>query len=180
MSRPSPREIRLFVSYARADRDLVERLLEKLAPHLAILRDYRITRWIDHDLEPGEPWDPAIHAALEQADLGLMLLSPAFLASAYIAREELPAFIDLTPAGPADQTRRPTLRLTRPLLPVLLRDLPPAGGFDHRGFDQLQLFKDEHRRSFANTRGATADAFALELATALHAKLTRHYPASAA
>lgn len=170
-----PREIQLFAPYAHKDRAAVERRRDRLEPHFAILNGFRISPWIDHMIEPGVPWDDAIRTALAGADLGL-LLSPALLASSYIARVELPVFIELQPAPPGG----PALRITRPLLPVLLRDLPDATIAYHRGLEQLQVFKDQARRSFTRTRGPTSDAFALQFATALHAKLRRHYPVVAA
>lgn len=178
MPHPVPLEIRLFASYARQDRDLVLRLMDLLAPLFKTLKGFRVEPWIDHRIEPGEPWDPAIQTALAAADLGLALLSPAFLASAYIARVETPTFVALGPARTG--TDGPPVRIIRPILPVLLKDLPPASVTEYRGYEHLQVFKDQARRSFARTRGHTADAFAVELANSLHGKLRRLYPAVAA
>lgn len=72
------------------------------------------------------------------------------------------------------------MRVIRPILPLLLKDLPPATVTEHREFEHLQVFRDREGRSFARTRGHTADAFALALTAALHGKLARLYPPAAA
>lgn len=179
---PPHREISLFVSYARVDQDLVQRLLHCLKPLFATLRGYRVHPWIDHRIEPGVPWDPAIQAALDEADLGLALLSPAFLASAYIARVETPTFVAFGPgsAGAGERGAAPAVRVLRPILPVLLKDLPEPGVLAPHGFEQLQIFRDRDGRSFQRTRGHTRDAFANALATALQRKLERLFPPAAA
>jgi len=74
------RKVRLFISYARADRFWKELLVQ----HLAVLvRAGTIEIWHDSDITPGTEWDPAIRQNIEDADLILFLVSPEFIASEY-------------------------------------------------------------------------------------------------
>jgi hypothetical protein len=71
---------RVFYSYAPADTDLQA----KLAGHLRILeRRGRIQGYSQRDVGAGEDWRGQVDAALEQADLVLLLVSADFLASDY-------------------------------------------------------------------------------------------------
>lgn len=78
--RRAPR-LRVFVSYAHANFSLWERL--KI--HLAILENARlIDHWSDRKIPPGKEWDGKIRQELREADIVVVLLSPAFFASKYI------------------------------------------------------------------------------------------------
>jgi len=117
-SRP---RVPLFVSYAhrngRLARDLVGRLGVQLAPSRT--HDYHL--WRDGEtILIGEDWDARIREALEKCRAGLILLSPALLASSYIAQVELPALMDR-------------------LLPVSLAPTNLAR-HDHRGLEAHQIF----------------------------------------
>jgi internalin A len=82
-----PRRMRLFVSYAHADR----RLLKPLSGHLKILgrRGY-IQVWEDKQLIAGEEWEPRILEELGQADLVLLIYSTAARASDFMQDKEIP------------------------------------------------------------------------------------------
>ncbi len=170
-----PRDLAYFLSYARADRPQVERLRGLLAPRLAIVRGFRFTGWIDDEIRLGERWTDAIEAALAGCDLGLMLLSPAFFASGFIRREELPHFIDQS-AAPAAPGATGQTRIRKPLVPVMLKPVPLDGSADLAGLEQLQVFRDRAGRAFSQTRGPTADAFADDLVAAILSKLRVLYP----
>ncbi len=165
-----------FVSYARADRADAGRLLGLLQPRLAIMRGFGFSHWIDDAIAVGERWTDAIDDALSSCDFGLLLLSPAFFASGFIRREELPVFIEQT-RTPAGQART---RVRKPLVPVLLKQVPLDGSADLAGLEQLQVFRDRENRSFAQTRGHVRDAFASHLARAIATKLARGYPVASA
>lgn len=110
-----------FVSYAHADA-LAEDLLERLWREAGPSRRYEYRPWRDNAILPGEGWDAEIRAALEASDVGLLLLSPAFLASSYVRAVELPALLGV-----------------RPVLPVLLARLD-LQRHDLQGLERLQLF----------------------------------------
>src|SRR5438874_6092743 len=73
---PSP--LHVFCSYAHEDARYRRRLHRALAP---LRRRGLIADWSDRDIVPGETWQPAIAAALDRADLILLLIGPAFVAS---------------------------------------------------------------------------------------------------
>ena len=76
----------LFYSYAHED----ESLRDELAGHLRILERRGVIRsWVDRDIVPGEDWSREIAAALQQADLVLLLVSSDFINSDYIWGVEL-------------------------------------------------------------------------------------------
>ncbi|HEY1348801.1 MAG TPA: toll/interleukin-1 receptor domain-containing protein [Ktedonobacteraceae bacterium] len=72
--------LRIFYSYAAQDNDL--RIT--LDNHLALLRqEGLITTWHDRLIQGGQEWSREIDAHLEAADIILLLISEAFLASDY-------------------------------------------------------------------------------------------------
>jgi hypothetical protein len=166
-----PRDLAYFVSYARTDHAQVERLSSLLTPRLTIVRDFRFTGWIDDEIRVGERWTDAIGAALAGCDFGLMLLSPAFFASGFIRREELPHFIDQSAAPTATSGATGQTRIRKPLVPVMLKPVPLDCSADLAGLEQLQVFRDREGRAFSQTRGTTADAFTDALVAAILAKL---------
>ncbi len=77
---------RIFISYARADQGTAEALVR----HLRQLETAGVAEvWFDRNLELGESWEERITTEIGQADVMLLLLSPAYLASEFITREEL-------------------------------------------------------------------------------------------
>ena len=71
----------VFVSYARADRDLAERKAADLStPDVDV--------WLDRDgLRPGQPWQQGIDAALSDAVAVLVVLTPRSGESAFVTYE---------------------------------------------------------------------------------------------
>ena len=83
--------VHIFTSYAHAD----EAWREKLDSHLAVVRRHAaVTIWNDRGIDPGEEWDEEIRSALRDADIILLLVSSAFLASDYIYTVELKEALD--------------------------------------------------------------------------------------
>lgn len=77
---------RAFISYSHRD----EQYRNELDKHLALLkRQGAIDLWSDHCIQPGEEFDPAIAAALEAADLILLLISADFMHSDYCSTIEM-------------------------------------------------------------------------------------------
>jgi len=70
----------IFYSYAASDKDL----RDKLEEHLTLLkRQGLITSWHDRLISGGQEWNNEISAHLDTADIILLLISAAFLASNY-------------------------------------------------------------------------------------------------
>jgi hypothetical protein len=74
----------VFVSYAREDEKLKNRLLERLR---SFETNGMLSIWHDRKLIAGETFDPEITEQLEAADFVLLLISRSFLDSAYCAHE---------------------------------------------------------------------------------------------
>ena len=84
----------VFVCYAHADNAPRKRWLHRLLEHLApVVRHDEIAVWSDQNLQAGEKWDEEIARQLAAARVAVLLVSPAFLASEYIANSELPVLL---------------------------------------------------------------------------------------
>jgi formylglycine-generating enzyme required for sulfatase activity len=81
----------LFISYSHKDRAYLERLWIHLHP---LETQYGLQRWDDSRLQPGDLWLEEIEKALQRAQVALLLVSPDFLASAFIQRKELPPLFE--------------------------------------------------------------------------------------
>lgn len=85
------------MSYAHADNesdDPKERWLDRFLQFLRpLVRQQDLTVWSDKDIKVGDRWHERIQAQLENARAVVLLVSPAFLASDYIANNELPVLL---------------------------------------------------------------------------------------
>lgn len=82
----------LFISYAHEDEDW-RRLVEN---HLKVLELNRVASldvWSDKKLQAGSEWKATIEAKLEGASVAVLIVTPSFLSSEFIMREELPCLI---------------------------------------------------------------------------------------
>jgi TIR domain/SIR2-like domain len=82
MHEPSsvPPPLSLFIAYARED----ETLVHELKAHLKSLQlEGLISVWHDREIAAGRDWDTDIKEHLESADIILLLVSAAFISSAY-------------------------------------------------------------------------------------------------
>lgn len=113
------RPFKVFISYARKDREHCE----ALEAHLAQLRRMGIiATWTDQAIVPGQEREPAIRAAAREADLLVFLVTPDFLASDAIDEVEVKVALERHAAGSAS------------ILPVLVRpadlELSPLSRFE--------------------------------------------------
>jgi hypothetical protein len=75
-----PTQWNVFYSYSHEDGLLRDELAKFLAP---LRHQGRIVEWYDRKIEPGLEWENAISDKLQSANLVLLLISAAFLASDY-------------------------------------------------------------------------------------------------
>lgn len=86
MSESDSQTIQVFFSYAHED----ELFRDKLANHLKLLQRQKIiSAWHDREISAGDEWKKEILEQLNQADIILLLISDAFLASDFCWDVEL-------------------------------------------------------------------------------------------
>src|SRR5579859_1913561 len=116
--------VKLFYCYARVDKVLRDELDTHLTP---LKRSGLITIWYDGELIPGARWEDEIHARLNTADIILLLISPAFMASDYCYSKEMTQAIARHDAGKAC------------VIPILLRSVFWKG----TPFSKLQMLPED-------------------------------------
>jgi formylglycine-generating enzyme required for sulfatase activity len=81
----------VFVSYSHNDNEWLDRLKTFLRP---LERDAELRLWSDRNIQPSSNWHAEIQTAITDATAAILLISQDFLASDYVASDELPQMLE--------------------------------------------------------------------------------------
>jgi len=145
-------KIHFFVSYAHTDDEYSSSFIDEFKEMSAPSEKYEYVFWQDTEILPGENWKEEIREALINCDLGLLLISPAFLGSNFIDAEELPKFA----GGKA-----------KPIIPIMLK-MVNLKRHNLKGLDSNQIFRVKVEgvkklKSFAQCSSSQRTEFVYEL-----------------
>jgi len=127
---PYKKRVRFFVSYSHADLEEVNLFLDGFKEMSAPSRKYKYIFWQDTKILPGEKWSQEIQGAIDECDLGLLLLSPAFLGSKFISENELPHFVGSQ---------------SKSVIPVMLKKVN-LKRHNLKGIEESQIFQFRSKR----------------------------------
>ena len=157
-------KIQVFVSYAHADDEYSSTFIDEFKEMAAPSKKYEYVFWQDTEILPGENWHDEILEALNNCELGLLLISPAFLGSNFIDAEELPVFI-------ADKEK--------PVIPIMLK-MVNLKRHNLKGLNSNQIYRlkvegVKSLKSFAQCSPSQKTEFVYDLFDKVEKRLDKLY-----
>lgn len=152
------RKIKVFVSYAKSNKTAKEQFMAILSDYAGADARFEFEFWQDNQIAIGSDWNDSIHTAMAQCDVGVLLLSPAFLQSQYITEKELPVLV-----------KKPML------FPIALAPID-FKRHDLKGLQVKQIFRLdakglEQPRAFSELKSKRRQEFVMRLYEAVHDQL---------
>jgi hypothetical protein len=89
---PKPAGSGIFVSYSHRDKESLDEFELVLKPYLK--QEDRLRMWNDKQIQAGTNWLQTIRSELAGSNVAVLLVSAEFLASDFIAKEELPVILE--------------------------------------------------------------------------------------
>ena len=109
----------VFISYSHADAEYLGRLKVHMRP---FERQGHVDLWADSRITPGDRWKQEIASAMERASIAVLLVSADFLASDFVAENELPPLLEAA--------QREGVRIVPVILkPCAFSDIPSLAQF---------------------------------------------------
>lgn len=86
--------IKVFISYAHKDRDYFNLFTSEFKEYMNNSGKYRFINFDDSQIVLGQDWNERLEQEVEKSDLGILLMSAAFLNSEYIEENELGVMLE--------------------------------------------------------------------------------------